>query len=196
MCNRVVQNDIIVKPGERAKVLMRGPGGEFEVLAHGHRSRKRSSAGQPKRKAGACALPSIRHLTPALSPFEAERETREARRMRWCRTSRASEKHGRDALLRVPMFGRRSSARPTTNVPPGSALEGLLLPQSPGKDYRLLKIVTQVLPHGHKPREVTRISVQHSRAVEVHLGSSGIRVGKQHGAGGVRDDEERDPVLR
>jgi hypothetical protein len=28
-------------------------------------------------------------------------------------------------------------------VPPGSALEGLLLPQPPGKDYRLLKIVTQ-----------------------------------------------------
>ena len=29
------------------------------------------------------------------------------------------------------------------DVPPGSALEGLLLPQPPGKSYRLLKIVTQ-----------------------------------------------------
>ena len=29
------------------------------------------------------------------------------------------------------------------DVPPGTALEGLLLPQPPGKDYRLLKIVTQ-----------------------------------------------------
>ena len=28
------------------------------------------------------------------------------------------------------------------DVPPGSALEGLLLPQPPGKDYRLLKIVS------------------------------------------------------
>ena len=29
------------------------------------------------------------------------------------------------------------------DVPPGSSLEGLLLPQPPGKSYRLLKIVTQ-----------------------------------------------------
>lgn len=29
------------------------------------------------------------------------------------------------------------------DVPPGSALEGLLLPQPPGKSYRLLKVVTQ-----------------------------------------------------
>ena len=25
---------------------------------------------------------------------------------------------------------------------------------SPGKDYRLLKVVTQVLPHGHQPRPI------------------------------------------
>jgi hypothetical protein len=31
----------------------------------------------------------------------------------------------------------------TGAVPPGSALKGLLLPQPPGKDYGLLKIVTQ-----------------------------------------------------
>lgn len=29
------------------------------------------------------------------------------------------------------------------DVPPGSSLDGLLLPQPPGKDYRLLKVVTQ-----------------------------------------------------
>jgi hypothetical protein len=29
------------------------------------------------------------------------------------------------------------------DVPPGSALDGLLLRQPPGKDYRLLKMVTQ-----------------------------------------------------
>lgn len=31
MCNRVVQNDIEVKPGRRATVLIRGPQGEFEL---------------------------------------------------------------------------------------------------------------------------------------------------------------------
>jgi len=29
------------------------------------------------------------------------------------------------------------------DIAPGSALQGLLLPQPPGKDYRLLKVVTQ-----------------------------------------------------
>jgi hypothetical protein len=29
------------------------------------------------------------------------------------------------------------------DTPPGTALEGLLLPQPPGKDYRLLKVLTQ-----------------------------------------------------
>jgi hypothetical protein len=28
-------------------------------------------------------------------------------------------------------------------------------PRSTGKDYRLLKIVTQVLPHGHPPRPIS-----------------------------------------
>ena len=37
-----------VKPGGKITVLMKGPGGEFEVLAHGHRSTKPSSVGQPK----------------------------------------------------------------------------------------------------------------------------------------------------
>jgi hypothetical protein len=31
MCNRVVQNDVVIKPGGRATVLMRGPQGEFEL---------------------------------------------------------------------------------------------------------------------------------------------------------------------
>ena len=39
-------------------------------------------------------------------------------------------------------------------MPRGSALEGLLLPQPPGKEYRLLKIVTQVLPHGCQRRPI------------------------------------------
>ena len=31
MCNRVVQNDVIVKPRGKVTVLMKGPGGEFEL---------------------------------------------------------------------------------------------------------------------------------------------------------------------
>src|SRR4051794_820316 len=31
MCNRVVQNGLEVKPGQSIMVLMRGPGGDFEV---------------------------------------------------------------------------------------------------------------------------------------------------------------------
>ena len=49
----------------------------------------------------------------------------------------------------VPEITRFGEKNQTTgeqgweDLPPGSALEGLLLPQPPGKDYRLLKIVTQ-----------------------------------------------------
>jgi hypothetical protein len=31
MCNRFVQNGRVVKPGEKATVLLRGPAGEFEI---------------------------------------------------------------------------------------------------------------------------------------------------------------------
>jgi hypothetical protein len=49
----------------------------------------------------------------------------------------------------VPNVTRFGEKNKTTHeqgwedLPPGSALEGLLLPQPPGKNYRLLKIVTQ-----------------------------------------------------
>jgi hypothetical protein len=46
----------------------------------------------------------------------------------------------------VSKFGEKNKAtgeQEWEEVPPGSALEGLPLPQPPGKDYRLLKIVTQ-----------------------------------------------------
>ena len=46
----------------------------------------------------------------------------------------------------VTRFGEKNKAtgeQGWEDLPPGSALEGLLLPQPPGKDYRLLKIVTQ-----------------------------------------------------
>lgn len=46
----------------------------------------------------------------------------------------------------VSRFGEKhksTGAQGWEDVPAGSSLEGLLLPQPPGKSYRLLKIVTQ-----------------------------------------------------
>jgi hypothetical protein len=46
----------------------------------------------------------------------------------------------------IERFGEKNKAtgeQGWEDVPPGTALEGLLLPQPPGKGYRLLKIVTQ-----------------------------------------------------
>ena len=38
---------------------------------------------------------------------------------------------------------KRTGAQNYEDIPAGSALEGLLLPQPPGKTYRLLKVLTQ-----------------------------------------------------
>ena len=109
MCNRVVQKNKIIKPGDRVTVLMRGPGAEFE-------------------------LP----FTEAVFAGPAKRESRSY----WMQRERAEEV----IVPEVTRFGERNR---TTNeqswedVPPGSALEGLLLPQPPGKSYCLLKVVTQ-----------------------------------------------------
>ena len=46
----------------------------------------------------------------------------------------------------ITRFGERNKTTDEQgweDLPAGSTLEGLLLPQPPGKDYRLLKIVTQ-----------------------------------------------------
>jgi hypothetical protein len=46
----------------------------------------------------------------------------------------------------ISRFGERNKSTDEQgweDLPPGSALEGLLLPQPPGKEYRLLKVVTQ-----------------------------------------------------
>jgi hypothetical protein len=46
----------------------------------------------------------------------------------------------------VTRFGEKNKAtgeQGWENLPPGSALEGLLLPQPLGKQYRLLKVLTQ-----------------------------------------------------
>ena len=109
MCNRVVQNDVEVKPGGKATVLMRGPQGEFELA-----------------------------FTEAVFGGPAKRESRNY----WLKFE-----HAEDVLVpNVSKFGEKNKAtgeQGWEDVPPGSSLEGLLLPQPPGKDYRLLKIVTQ-----------------------------------------------------
>ena len=35
MCNRLVQKDKVIKPGERVRVLLKGPGAEFEIEVEG-----------------------------------------------------------------------------------------------------------------------------------------------------------------
>ncbi len=109
MCNRVVQNDVEIKPGGKATVLLKGPGGEFELPftdAIFGGPAKRESRGYWKGKEGAEDV-----LVPNVSKFGEKNKT--------------TGEQGYEAL------------------PPGSLLQGLLLPQPPGKDYRLLKIVTQ-----------------------------------------------------
>src|SRR5579862_8588811 len=68
----------------------------------------------------------------------------------------------------VPNISRFGEKNKTTgeqgweDVPQGSCLEGLLLPQPPGKDYRLLKIVTQ----SATPEQIARLG--NDRAPIVH----------------------------
>jgi hypothetical protein len=54
------------------------------------------------------------------------------------------------------------------DLPPGSALEGLLLPQPPGKDYRLLKIVTQPAT----PDQIARLGNDRAPIVRHPVGGS------------------------
>jgi len=109
MCNRVVQKKVVIKPGERILVLMRGPGAEFE-------------------------LP----FAEAVFAGPAKKESRNY----WI-----SREGAIDVLVPdVSSFGEKhkvTGEQGWEEVPPGSALEGLLLPQPTGKAYRLLKIVTQ-----------------------------------------------------
>jgi len=56
MCNKYVQDELIIKPGGRTYVKMRGPGGEFELPfteAVFGGSAKRESRGWWKSKEGA-----------------------------------------------------------------------------------------------------------------------------------------------
>ena len=109
MCNRVVQNDLIIKPGGRVTVLLRGPGGEFE-------------------------LP----FTEAVFGGPARMESRNY----WLNRERAE-----DVLIPgVTRFGEKNKVtgeQGWEDLPSVSALKGLLLPQPPEKNYRLLKVLTQ-----------------------------------------------------
>lgn len=109
MCNRIVQKNKPVKPGEAVTVLMRGPQGEFEVP-----------------------------FTEAIFGGPARNENRKY----WIHREGAQEVLVPD----VTRFGEKNKAtgeQGWEDLPPGAALEGLLLPQPPGKNYRLLKVVTQ-----------------------------------------------------
>ncbi|MEO6742039.1 MAG: hypothetical protein ABIP20_17485 [Chthoniobacteraceae bacterium] len=98
-----------MKPGQTVMVLMRGPGGDFEMpyaeAVFGGPARSESRNYWIKREGA----------EPVIVPH-------------------------------VERFGEKDKATGQQNwedVPPGTALEGLLLPTPPGKAYRLLKVVTQ-----------------------------------------------------
>ena len=109
MCNHFTQDGVIVRPGGRAVVLMRGPQGVFEVpfdeAIFGGPARS-ESRGYWKVKEGAEDV-----IVPNVSNFGEKNKT--------------------------------TGEQGWEEIAPGSSLEGLLLPQPPGKQYRLLKIVTQ-----------------------------------------------------
>jgi len=109
MCNRYIQDGAEIKPGQRTKVLLRDPGGEFE-------------------------LP----FTEAIFGGPAKKESRNY----WIRREVAEDVIV-PAISRFEEKSKTTGAQGWEDVTPGSSLEGLLLPQPPGKEYRLLKIVTQ-----------------------------------------------------
>ncbi len=108
MCNRFVQKGREVRPQQTATVLMKGPGGFFEL------------------------------------PFDAVfgGPARNESRNYWIKREGAEPVIVPD----IERFGEKDKATGQQNwedVPAGTALEGLLLPSPPGKEYRLLKVVTQ-----------------------------------------------------
>jgi hypothetical protein len=109
MCNRFVQKGREVRPGQQATVLMRGPGGEFEVP-----------------------------FDEAIFGGPARSESRSY----WIKREGAEPV----VLPDIERFGEKDKANGQQNwemLARPAAMEGLLLPQPPGKDYRLLKVVTQ-----------------------------------------------------
>lgn len=106
MCNRFVQDGVEIKPGQKAKVLMRGPTGKFEM-----------------------------EFKAAVFGGPARRESRNY----WLNRENAEE-----VLVPVEAFGEKDKVTGQQNWEQRfGRMEGLLLQQPPGKDYRLLKVVTQ-----------------------------------------------------
>jgi hypothetical protein len=108
MCNRFVQKGREVRPQQNATVLIKGPGGFFEL------------------------------------PFEAVfgGPARNESRNYWIKREGAEPVIVPD----IERFGEKDKTTGRQNweeVPLGTAMEGLLLPTPPGKEYRLLKVVTQ-----------------------------------------------------
>ena len=77
-------------------------------------------------------------------PFEAVfgGPARSEKRRYWMQVERAQEVIVPD-VERYGEKNKETGAQGYEDVPPGTALEGLLLPTPPGKDYRLLKVLTQ-----------------------------------------------------
>ena len=109
MCNRIVQDGRVIKPGERVMVLLRGPAGEFEVPY------EEAVFGGPARSESRNYWLRREHAEPAIIP-------------------------------KVTGFGEKDKTTGQQNweqLSAPAALEALLLPQPPGKAYRLLKVLTQ-----------------------------------------------------
>ncbi|HTG45037.1 MAG TPA: hypothetical protein VK633_10955 [Verrucomicrobiae bacterium] len=133
MCNRIVQKDKVIKPGERIMVLMKGPGAEFEMPFEGAvfaGPAERESRGYWISREGAVEV-----LVPDVSRFgEKNKATGEPG---WEDLPPGSALEG--LLLTPPM----TSSRQLTNEPDLFAAEmNPPIPHSP-PDYRLLKIVPQ-----------------------------------------------------
>ncbi len=109
MCNRFVQNGREIRPGQKATVRLRGPGGEFELPCDS------AVFGGPARTES--------------QKYWINREGAEL-----------------VAIPGIERFGEKDKTTGQQNwedVPTGSTMQGLLLPTPPGKEYRLLKVLTQ-----------------------------------------------------
>jgi hypothetical protein len=107
MCNRFVQDECEVKPGQKARVLMRGPAGEFDVPFD------EATFGGPARNESRNYWIKREGVEPVLVP----------------NISRFGEKD------------KSTGQQNWENAPPGSAVEGLLLPTPPGKDLSAVSVV-------------------------------------------------------
>jgi len=106
MCNAIVQDNVTIKPGQKARVLLKGPAGYFEI-----------------------------EYTGAVLAGCATEE-----KLRWWKTQ------GEEVMIPAEGFGEKNKIKGGQgfgSLPAGSYIKGILMRQEPGKDYRILKIVTR-----------------------------------------------------